>query len=176
MRRTFDNPDSVPAPSGGYSHVVRLDLGTGALLLVSGQIASSESGELVGGDSMVAQAERVFEQLSLILAAHDASIHDPSGGRKAQDDVAEAEPDDGVDGHREQDEREGELDVDDAHEHGRGPALDEAGNEAERPADHRGEDDGAAADEERQARTVQQIRYSSDVWSHSSQALGGFSW
>ena len=76
MRRTFDNPDSVPAPGGGYSHVMRLDLGTGALLLVSGQIASSDSGELVGGDSMVAQAERVFEQLGSILAAHDASFGD----------------------------------------------------------------------------------------------------
>ena len=76
MRKTFDNPDSVPAPSGGYSHVVRLDLGTGALLLVSGQIASSEFGELVGGDSMAAQAERVFEQLGSILAAHDASFGD----------------------------------------------------------------------------------------------------
>src|SRR5712691_11210143 len=40
------------------------------------------------------------------LAPHDASIHDPPRGRKAEDDVAEPEPDDRVDRHGEQDERE----------------------------------------------------------------------
>jgi hypothetical protein len=89
------------------------------------------------------------------LAAHDASIHDPSGGRKAQDDVAKAEPDDGVDRHRQQDERERELDVGDAHEHARGPALDESGDEPKCSAHQRRQHDRAAANEQRQPRAVQ---------------------
>src|SRR6266481_5804571 len=80
------------------------------------------------------------------LAAHDASIHDPSGGRKAEDDVPEPEPDDRVDRHGEQDERERELDVRDAHEHRGGPTLDEPRDEAEEPAGDARDEHGADAD------------------------------
>ncbi len=76
MRTTFDNPPDVPPPAGGYSHVARLELGDGALILVSGQLALGEKGELIGADDMSEQSERVFETLGAILAAHGASFGD----------------------------------------------------------------------------------------------------
>jgi 2-iminobutanoate/2-iminopropanoate deaminase len=76
MRKTFDNPATVPAPAGPYSHAVRLDLDGGALLLVSGQVALDEAGELVGADSMADQAQHVFQTLGAILAAHGATFDD----------------------------------------------------------------------------------------------------
>jgi enamine deaminase RidA (YjgF/YER057c/UK114 family) len=76
LRVAFDNPATVPAPAGGYSHVARIELDDGALLVVSGQLALGEGGELVGGDSMLAQSERVFEILGAILAAHAADFTD----------------------------------------------------------------------------------------------------
>jgi len=35
----FDNPATVPAPAGGYSHVARVELGDRTLLQLSGQVA-----------------------------------------------------------------------------------------------------------------------------------------
>src|SRR5207244_2545115 len=92
------------------------------------------------------------------LAAHDASIHDPSGGRKAEDDVPEPEAHDGVDGHGEQDERERELDVGQTHEQSGRPPLDEPRDEAEHPADGGGDHHGADADEEREPRAMEDAR------------------
>src|SRR5436309_47513 len=87
---------------------------------------------------------------------------DPAGRRSDPQlrvqGVAEAQTDDGVDRHRQQDERKRELDVRDAHEHRRRPALDESGDEAEQAAEDRGEDHRAHADEERQPRAVQDAR------------------
>lgn len=76
MKVSFDNPTTVPAPVGRYSHVARVDLGQGTLLLVSGQLALDDDGKLVGGDSMSDQSERVFEILGGILAAHGAGFDD----------------------------------------------------------------------------------------------------
>lgn len=76
MKVGFDNPSMVPAPVGRYSHVARVELGDGALLLVSGQIAIDDDGKLVGEDSMSAQSERVFEILGSILDAHGAGFGD----------------------------------------------------------------------------------------------------
>jgi enamine deaminase RidA (YjgF/YER057c/UK114 family) len=76
LRTTFDNPASAPAPAGNYSHIARVELGDGALLVVSGQIALSEDGELIGRGSMADQSERVFEILGAILAAHAAGFED----------------------------------------------------------------------------------------------------
>jgi 2-iminobutanoate/2-iminopropanoate deaminase len=76
MRKTFDNPSTVPAPAGGYSHLARLELGGGALLVVSGQVATGADGELVGEGDMAAQCERVFQSLGAILAAQGATFAD----------------------------------------------------------------------------------------------------
>jgi 2-iminobutanoate/2-iminopropanoate deaminase len=74
--RSFDNPASVPTPPGRFSHVARLEVGDGTLLVVSGQIAVGDHGELVGAGSMTAQSERVFDTLGAILAAHGARFDD----------------------------------------------------------------------------------------------------
>jgi 2-iminobutanoate/2-iminopropanoate deaminase len=76
VRKAFDNPAGVPAPLGNYSHVARVELGDAALLIVSGQVPVDENGELVGEGSMSEQAERVFESIGAILAAHGASFAD----------------------------------------------------------------------------------------------------
>lgn len=76
MRVTIENPPGVGAPVGAYSHVARIDLGSGALLLLSGQIALDDDGELVGAGDMAAQATRVFELIAAILAAHGATLGD----------------------------------------------------------------------------------------------------
>lgn len=57
----------------GYSHAVA---GTGRFVAVAGQVAMDESGELVGPDDPQAQAERVFENLRLALAAAGATFSD----------------------------------------------------------------------------------------------------
>lgn len=76
MRTTLDNPASVPAPVGPYSHVARLDFGGGSLLFLSGQIAVDQDGKLVGEGDMSEQARCVFEIIGGILAAHGATFGD----------------------------------------------------------------------------------------------------
>lgn len=68
----------VVAPEGvaagrGYSHVVT---GRGRLVVVSGQIAQDERGELVGPGDPDAQAQQVFENLRRCLAAAGAGFSD----------------------------------------------------------------------------------------------------
>jgi 2-iminobutanoate/2-iminopropanoate deaminase len=77
MHVTLDNPASVPAPFGDrFAHVARLDLGGGALLLLSGQVAVDDAGEVVAPGDITAQAEHVFELIGAILAAHGATLAD----------------------------------------------------------------------------------------------------
>ena len=61
------------APSVGYSHVVS---GSGRFVAVAGQIALDENGEIVGPNDPQAQAERVFENIALALAAAGATFKD----------------------------------------------------------------------------------------------------
>ncbi|MEU5164375.1 RidA family protein [Streptomyces sp. NPDC020875] len=65
-------PEGV-APGNGYSQVVT---GTGRLVVISGQVALDENGELVGPDDPDAQARRIFENLSRCLAAAGANFDD----------------------------------------------------------------------------------------------------
>jgi hypothetical protein len=51
----FDNPATVPAPAGQYSHLARLDLGYKTMLQLSGQVAIDADGKIVGPDDMFAQ-------------------------------------------------------------------------------------------------------------------------
>jgi 2-iminobutanoate/2-iminopropanoate deaminase len=74
---TRDNPESVPAPYGNrFSHVARLDIGGGALLMLSGQCGVDADGEVVGPGDVTAQAEQTFETIGGLLAAHGASFAD----------------------------------------------------------------------------------------------------
>lgn len=76
MRKTADNPAGVPAPAGRYSHVVKLDLGTGALLVLSGQVSVDDDGKVVAPGDLAGQTERVFELIQTILEAHGATFAD----------------------------------------------------------------------------------------------------
>jgi 2-iminobutanoate/2-iminopropanoate deaminase len=72
----FDNPATVPAPAGGYSHVARVELGDRTLLQLSGQVAIDADGKIVGGNDMAAQADFIMDNITAILAAHGASLDD----------------------------------------------------------------------------------------------------
>jgi enamine deaminase RidA (YjgF/YER057c/UK114 family) len=68
----------VVAPEGmaagrGYSHVVT---GRGRLVVISGQLAQDEHGELVGPGDPEAQARQVFQNIGRCLAEAGASFAD----------------------------------------------------------------------------------------------------
>ncbi len=65
-------PDGV-APGNGYSHVV---VGEGRLVVISGQVALDEKGNVVGKGDAAAQARQVFENMQRCLAAGDATFAD----------------------------------------------------------------------------------------------------
>jgi 2-iminobutanoate/2-iminopropanoate deaminase len=75
MSATFSNPATVAQPDGDFSQAVIIPAGT-KLLLVSGQVPRALNGDTVGIGNMTAQAEQVFDNLRLILAAHDATFAD----------------------------------------------------------------------------------------------------
>ena len=68
----FSPPEGSP-PAVGYSHAVA---GTGRFVAIAGQVAMDSQGELVGPDDPAAQAEQVFQNLALALAAAGASFAD----------------------------------------------------------------------------------------------------
>jgi 2-iminobutanoate/2-iminopropanoate deaminase len=73
----LDNPPTVAAPFGDrFAHVARLDLDGGALLMLAGQVAVDDAGEVVNPGDASAQAERIFEIIRGILAAHGATFAD----------------------------------------------------------------------------------------------------
>jgi 2-iminobutanoate/2-iminopropanoate deaminase len=65
MRREEYDVEGMSVPISHYADAVR----AGDLLFVSGCVPVDEHGELVGGDDVVAQAERVFENVGRVLAA-----------------------------------------------------------------------------------------------------------
>jgi enamine deaminase RidA (YjgF/YER057c/UK114 family) len=68
----IDAPDGM-VPGPGYSHVV---IGSGRLVVVSGQVALDARGEVIGAGDAGAQARQVFENLRRCLAAAGASFAD----------------------------------------------------------------------------------------------------
>lgn len=77
MQLTLDNPATVSAPYGDrFAHVARLDLGDGALLVLSGQVAVDDDGAVVAPGDVTAQSLRIFDLIGAILAAHGASFAD----------------------------------------------------------------------------------------------------
>ncbi|WP_283136256.1 RidA family protein [Rhizohabitans arisaemae] len=65
-------PDGV-APGMGYTHVV---IGSGRLVVLSGQVALNEQGEVVGAGDPAAQARQVFDNLRSCLTAANATFDD----------------------------------------------------------------------------------------------------
>jgi 2-iminobutanoate/2-iminopropanoate deaminase len=77
VQLTLDNPPTVAAPFGDrFAHVARLDLAGGALLILSGQIAVDDDGEVYAPGDIGAQAERIFDIIGGILSAHGATFAD----------------------------------------------------------------------------------------------------
>lgn len=77
MNLTLDNPSTVAAPFGDrFAHVARVDLPGGALLVLSGQVAVDDAGQVVAPGDAAAQAERIFEIIDGVLAAHGATFAD----------------------------------------------------------------------------------------------------
>ncbi|MGH3680632.1 MAG: RidA family protein [Natronosporangium sp.] len=77
MNLTLDNPSTVAAPFGDrFAHVARVDLNGGALLVLAGQVAVDDAGEVVAPGDAAAQAERIFEIIGELLAAHGATFAD----------------------------------------------------------------------------------------------------
>jgi enamine deaminase RidA (YjgF/YER057c/UK114 family) len=83
------DPDTVPPPPGGwYSHAARVDIGAGALLFVSGQVALDDDGAIVGVGDMAVQSQRVFTLLECILADQGAGFGDVVSIRTFVTDMA----------------------------------------------------------------------------------------
>jgi 2-iminobutanoate/2-iminopropanoate deaminase len=77
VRLTLDNPPGVAAPFGDrFAHVARLDGDGGALLMLAGQVAVDDTGEVVAPGDAGAQAQRIFEIVEGVLAAHGATLAD----------------------------------------------------------------------------------------------------
>ena len=69
MDFTVFNPSTVH-PTTGYSHAVRM----GDLIFVSGQVAMTPAGEMVGKGDVRAQTEQVFDNLRAILDAAGSGL------------------------------------------------------------------------------------------------------
>jgi 2-iminobutanoate/2-iminopropanoate deaminase len=69
MDFTVINPSTVH-PTTGYSHSVRM----GDLVFVSGQVAMTPAGELVGKGDIRAQTEQVFANLRAVLDAAGSGL------------------------------------------------------------------------------------------------------
>lgn len=76
MSTVFSNPEGVATPAGPYSHVARIDLGSVALLFISGQVGIGPDGNLVGKGDALAQAEQIHENLRAILTANGGTLRD----------------------------------------------------------------------------------------------------
>jgi len=77
VKVTLDNPSTVAAPfAAAFAHVARVDVDGGALLLLAGQVAVDDAGDVVAPGDIVAQSERVFEIIGGLLAAHGATFAD----------------------------------------------------------------------------------------------------
>ncbi|MCP2339805.1 RidA family protein [Actinomadura rupiterrae] len=74
MRVTIDNPPTVPATNGFYSHVAHVS--AGPLLFLSGQVAFGDDGEIDGVGDMGRQSEVIMSIIERLLAAHGASFAD----------------------------------------------------------------------------------------------------
>jgi 2-iminobutanoate/2-iminopropanoate deaminase len=72
MRREEFHVEGMSVPISHYADAVR----AGELLFVSGCVPVDADGNLVGGDDVVAQARRVFENIGAVLVAAGAGPAD----------------------------------------------------------------------------------------------------
>ncbi len=89
------------------------------------------------------------------LPPGDARVLHPADDDQGDDDVLQPKTNDRVDRQRQQDERERELDVGQAHQDQIQPAPEVPGQHPDRNADHRGQEDRHEADRQRDTRPKQ---------------------
>ncbi|WP_240348437.1 RidA family protein [Longitalea arenae] len=68
------NPATVAAPRG-YSHAAIIDLGNCKMVLLSGQVALDQKGNLIGSNDIAKQTEQVFRNIKSILEAAGGKMH-----------------------------------------------------------------------------------------------------
>jgi enamine deaminase RidA (YjgF/YER057c/UK114 family) len=88
VRFTLDNPAGAPAPAGPFSQVARVEVGDGALLYLSGQVAIDAGGQVVAPGDVTAQSEYVFDVIEALLRAHGATFADIINVRTFLTDIA----------------------------------------------------------------------------------------
>ena len=69
----YINPPTLPAPVG-YSQIV--EVRTGRLFFIAGQVPVDSKGELVGAENFEAQADQVFKNLAAALASIGCTARD----------------------------------------------------------------------------------------------------
>jgi enamine deaminase RidA (YjgF/YER057c/UK114 family) len=70
----IDNPETLHAPAGTYSHISRV--GAGELVFVAGQVPLDAGGNLVGKGELSAQVQAVFDNLRLALESQGCGFAD----------------------------------------------------------------------------------------------------
>ena len=71
----FRNPASVSTPKG-YFHSVEINLGNCKMVIISGQTALDDKGNLVGKDNLAAQTEQVFANIKNIVVESGGTMDD----------------------------------------------------------------------------------------------------
>ncbi|ULQ57102.1 RidA family protein [Flavihumibacter rivuli] len=71
----FYNPSSVSKPTG-YSHTAEIDLGNCKMVMISGQIALDNKGNLIGKGNLAEQTEQVFKNLKNIVQESGGTMDD----------------------------------------------------------------------------------------------------
>ena len=71
----FVNPSSVSSPKG-FSQAVQIDLGTFKMLMISGQVAFDQQGNLIGKANFSEQATQVFNNIKSIIEAQGGKMND----------------------------------------------------------------------------------------------------
>jgi len=68
----IQNPDTLGKPLGQYSQITRVK--ASEFLFIAGQLATDQSGKLVGGDDFEAQCRQVFANIEAALKSQGASF------------------------------------------------------------------------------------------------------
>ncbi|MBS1507965.1 MAG: RidA family protein [Bacteroidetes bacterium] len=69
----FSNPTSV-SKTKGYSHAAEIELGTCKMIIISGQIALDNKGNLIGKDNLAEQTTQIFTNIKNIVAESGGTL------------------------------------------------------------------------------------------------------
>jgi reactive intermediate/imine deaminase len=69
------NPSTISTPKG-YSHAAKFDIGNSMMIIISGQVALDNKGNLVGKNDLQKQTEQVFTNIKNILESAGGKMSD----------------------------------------------------------------------------------------------------